>query len=112
MRQLLFYSVSVSLLRIPAVKPVCADYMMERSGKRSAERLAGIECVIIGLIVGRDAVHGEIRAGVPAVIFPIAHPFSVAPAVRAEQGDLFAGELSLYIVEHRLEFTLFHINYL
>ena len=81
--------------------------MLFCSGQCGSQSLALLKCVIIRLIVGRDAVRDKIRAGVAAIIFPVAHPFSVAPSVRAEQSDLFAGEFTLHIVEHRLEFTLF-----
>lgn len=42
-----------------------------------------------------------------AAVLPIAHPLSVAPAVRAEEGDFFAGEQRFKLGKERLEHTFF-----
>ena len=50
-------------------------------------------------------------AGAPAGILPGLHPFSVAPAVRAEQTNGLLLQLAFTVLEHGLKFTFFQLLY-
>ena len=71
------------------------------SGQRFAQTAAGAQRFVIGGLLTDHAVADQICALVPAVLFPRAHPLAVAPAIRAEQSDLLAGELTLTRSEER-----------
>ena len=54
-------------------------------GEQLAERLAGFNRLVVGRFAADDALTDELAARGLDVVFPIAHPFAVAPAVGAEQ---------------------------
>ena len=76
------------------------------SGQRFAQTAAGTQRFVIGGLLTDHAVADQICALVPAVLFPGAHPLAVAPAIRTEQSNLLAGELTLAGLEHGGEFAV------
>ena len=64
-------------------------------GEQLAERLAGFNRLVVGRFTADDALTDELAARGLDVVFPIAHPFAVAPAVGAEQTHGLAGQAGL-----------------
>lgn len=61
--------------------------------KRLTKLTAGVKCLIVWCFAADDAGNGKRDAIGLAVLFPLAHPLAVTPAIRAEQRNLFAVKL-------------------
>src|SRR5699024_5580696 len=79
------------------------------SGQRRAQLAASRQSVIVRSLVAGHAVTGQIGAVVVAAGLPAAHPFAIAPAVGAEQGDILPAQPALTGGEHRLELALLQL---
>ena len=80
--------------RVPALchGPVFAGRATLKKGQRLAESGAFRQSDVVGHLVHCQTLAAQNRPRGRAAVLPIAHPLSVAPAVRAEEGDFFAGE--------------------
>ena len=80
--------------RVPALchGPVFAGRATLKKGQRLAESGAFRQSDVVGRLVHCQTLAAQNRPRGRAAVLPIAHPLSVAPAVRAEEGDFFAGE--------------------
>ena len=93
--------------RVPALchGPVFAGRATLKKGQRLAESGAFRQSDVVGRLVHCQTLAAQNRPRGRAAVLPIAHPLSVAPAVRAEEGDFFAGEQRFKLGKERLEHT-------
>ena len=95
--------------RVPALchGPVFAGRATLKKGQRLAESGAFRQSDVVGRLVHCQTLAAQNRPRGRAAVLPIAHPLSVAPAVRAEEGDFIAGEQRFKLGKERLEHTFF-----
>lgn len=72
----------------------------EKLLQRRAQGPAIAERLAVWVILTDDAAGGQQGSCLPAFLFPIAHPFSVSPAIGAEQGQFLARQIGLTALEH------------
>ena len=84
-----------------------ADETWRKSLRQSlAHGPAGLQCGVVRRLAADDTLAHQIDACVVAVLLPVTHPLTVAPAVGAEQAHTLAAQTVLAAGEHGLELAL------